>query len=205
MRAASDLRDATLISVLGYAGLHPQEALALCWRDVGERTMMINAMKTGQRRNVRALAPLLEDLNAWREAQRPSNVDALVFPGHDGVPWTVEAYKSWSAKQPRGRKRKRQKKRAGSPGPFHRAAKTAGVPSATRTRCVIRSACFCCTRAARSFTSLVSWGMTRKLTLSTYGHVIDEFEDAPRVPTEEAIWAARRGPCVTGLEREAAS
>ena len=48
-------------------------------------------------------------------------------------------------------------------------------------------------------------GHDAKLTLSTYGHVIDELEDAPRVPAEDAIWAARRGPCGTGVEREAAS
>jgi len=29
--------------------------------------------------------------------------------------------------------------------------------------------------------------------MSTYGHVIDELEDAPRIAAEEAITAARRG------------
>ena len=124
-------RDATLISVLAYAGLRPQEALALRWRDIGERTLMVNAPKTGQRRNVRLLAPLLEDLHAWRTAQASSDADALVFPGHDGEPWTEEAYKSWARKAPRGRKRQGRTTRAGSPGPFGRAAKAAGVPSAT--------------------------------------------------------------------------
>src|SRR3954452_15635301 len=70
MRAASGLRDATLISVLAYAGLRPREALELRWRDVGERTLMVNAPKTGRRRNVRLLAPLRTDLDAWRKAQQ---------------------------------------------------------------------------------------------------------------------------------------
>jgi integrase len=41
MRAALDARDATLISVLGYAGLRPGEALGLRWGDVRERTLLI--------------------------------------------------------------------------------------------------------------------------------------------------------------------
>jgi hypothetical protein len=31
------------------------------------------------------------------------------------------------------------------------------------------------------------------LTMRTYGHVIDELEDAPRIRAEDAIMAARRG------------
>jgi integrase len=44
-------------------------------------------------------------------------------------------------------------------------------------------------------------GHDAKLTLGTYGHVIDELEDAPRVPAEEAIRAARSNSCVTGVSR----
>ena len=43
-----------------------------------------------------------------------------------------------------------------------------------------------------------------RLTLSTYGHVIDELDDAPRVSAEDAIRAAREGSCVSGVSREAA-
>lgn len=58
MRAAVSPRDATLLSVLAYAGLRPQEARGLRWTHVGERTLVINAPKTRQRRSVRLLAPL---------------------------------------------------------------------------------------------------------------------------------------------------
>jgi hypothetical protein len=44
-------------------------------------------------------------------------------------------------------------------------------------------------------------GHDAKLTLSTYGHVIDELEDAPRVSAEDAIRAARETSCVTGVAR----
>ena len=96
MRAASNQRDATLISVLAYAGLRPQEALGLRWRDVGERTLLINAPKTGQRRNVRLLAPLREDLDAWRQDQdrrtRSSSRATTASAGR------LDAYKSWARK-----------------------------------------------------------------------------------------------------------
>ena len=36
-------RDATLVSVLAYAGLRPGEALALRWDDVRERTLLVDA------------------------------------------------------------------------------------------------------------------------------------------------------------------
>ena len=35
------LRDAALVSVLAYAGLRPQEALALEWRHVRGRTLLV--------------------------------------------------------------------------------------------------------------------------------------------------------------------
>ena len=38
---AGRLRDASLLVVLAYAGLRPQEALALEWRHVRERTLLV--------------------------------------------------------------------------------------------------------------------------------------------------------------------
>jgi integrase len=40
------------------------------------------------------------------------------------------------------------------------------------------------------------------LTLSTYGHVIDELDDVPQIPAEDAIRGARSGSCVTGVSQE---
>jgi integrase len=47
-------------------------------------------------------------------------------------------------------------------------------------------------------------GHHAKLTLGTYGHVIEEIEDAPRVPAEDAIRAAREISCVSGVSRRSA-
>jgi hypothetical protein len=47
-------------------------------------------------------------------------------------------------------------------------------------------------------------GHDARLTLTTYGPVIDELDDQPRVPAEDAIAAARHTSCVPGGSREAA-
>jgi len=44
-------------------------------------------------------------------------------------------------------------------------------------------------------------GHDARLTLSTYGHVIDELDDSPQIPAEDAIRAARTGSCVAGVSR----
>ena len=44
-------------------------------------------------------------------------------------------------------------------------------------------------------------GHDPELTLGTYGHVIEELDEAPRIPAEDAIRAARSGACVTGVSR----
>ena len=41
-----------------------------------------------------------------------------------------------------------------------------------------------------------------RLTLSTYGHVIDELDDAPRMGAEDAIQAARQTACVPGVSSQ---
>lgn len=67
-----DLRSATLVSVLAYAGLRPGEALALELRHIRERTVLVEqavsdgelkAQKTGRiYRTVDLLVPLAADL-----------------------------------------------------------------------------------------------------------------------------------------------
>ena len=81
-------------SLLAYAGLRPQEALALEWRHVRERTLLVErALSDGQLkalknrrqpRTVELLAPLRDDLAAWRAAQSEPPATAPVFPSHAG-------------------------------------------------------------------------------------------------------------------------
>jgi integrase len=92
IRARFRHRDATIVAVLAYAGLRPEELLALQWRDVRAEVLVIERAvthgelrrtKTGQDREVRLLAPLAQDLAEWRLASgRPRDLRALVFPPH---------------------------------------------------------------------------------------------------------------------------
>src|SRR5437868_12703651 len=94
--------DAVLLCVLAYAGLRPSEALALTFGDVGERTLLVERSlgpdgllkrtKTGQIRSVRLLAPLREDLVAWR---RDKPATELLFPTHRGTAWDEDDWRNW--------------------------------------------------------------------------------------------------------------
>lgn len=99
------LRDATFVSVLAYAGLRPEEALALKWESVGEdyvhvvqanRDGELAATKTGGRRMVTGLIETLrDDLAEWREASPDTRPSALVFPSDDGGLWRLWDYANW--------------------------------------------------------------------------------------------------------------
>ena len=209
LRNVSSERDAALISVLAYAGLRPQEALALSWVHVRKRTILveravslgdIDDTKTDAHRTVRLLKPLADDLECWRRQSRPRHESALVYPGVNGEPWTRAAYKDWTRKTARGR-RKRDGERSGSGGPFGRAAIAAGVPAAT-PYALRHSFASLLLHEGRSVMYVArQLGHGAQLTLSTYGHVIGELDDAPRISAEDAISAARASSCVTGVSR----
>jgi integrase len=183
MRAASSPRDATLISLLAYAGLRPGEALALQWGDVRDRTLLVQrsvslgvekGTKTGATRTVRLLSPLVRDLAEWRlRCGRPGDRE-LIIPSARGGPWTEEAYKSW----------RRQA--------FKRALKAAGVENHARPYDLRHSFASLLLHEGRSVIYVArQLGHGAALTLGTYGHVIDELDDSPRQGAEDAIMAAR--------------
>jgi integrase len=195
LRAASGARDAALISVLAYAGLRPQEALALRWADVRERTILVERAvslgeekdtKTHAHRTVRLLAPLREDLLAWRmRAGRPRD-NALVFPGPAALLWSKTTYDNW-------------RKRA-----FDRACKAIELDGA-RPYDLRHSFASLLLHEGRSVMYVArQLGHDARLTLTTYGHVIDELDDAPRIGAEDAIRAARHARCVPGVSAEGA-
>jgi len=182
MRAALDARDATLISVLAYAGLRPGEALGLRWGDVREQTLLVQRAislgeesdtKTRQHRTVRLLAPLAADLRLWRMAAGRPGDSELVFPGKEGRPWTQAAYQSW-------------RRRA-----FNRATQAAGLAHA-RPYDLRHSFASLLLHEGRSVIYVArQLGHDARLTLTRYGHVIDELEDRPRIAAEAAIADAR--------------
>lgn len=166
-------RDPVLVSILAYAGLRPQEARGLRWGDVRDRTLFVRAPKTATTRTVRLLAPLAADLAGWRLARGRPGDDAPVICSETGGPWGEDGYDNW-------------RERIWTP-----AVARAGLPAAIPY--VLR----------HSFASLLlhegrsviyvarQLGHGAELTLRTYGHVIDELEDAPQLSAEDAIRRAR--------------
>jgi integrase len=94
-RAAAELRDATIISVLAYAGLRPGELRELRWRQVRERTLLVDAHKTGRRRTVRLLTALADDLAVWRDVSGDVLDGLPVFPDERGGVWTANGFEKW--------------------------------------------------------------------------------------------------------------
>lgn len=103
LRARLGARDATIVSVLAYAGLRPQELLALQWQDVDDGSLLIRRKnvdgelypytKTRQDRSVELLAPLGADLAEW--ALVSGHRSGLVMPRADGDPWTRADWGNW--------------------------------------------------------------------------------------------------------------
>lgn len=182
MRASLGARDATLISLLAYAGLRPGEALGVHWGDVREETLLIQRAislgeeadtKTHQHRTVRLLPPLAADLRLWRlAAGRPGDAE-LVLPGNDGQPWTQSAYQSW-------------RRRA-----FNRATPAAGLTHARSYDLGHTFASLLLHEGRSVMYAARQLGHDARLTLTHYGHVIDELEDAARVEAAAAIANAR--------------
>lgn len=171
-------RDAVLISLLAYAGLRPQEARGLTWGHVRENTLLIDAPKTGQRRTVRLLSPLRQDLAEWRLAcGRPSDREPVI-PAQDGGAWSEIAYEHWRA------------------GIWLDTLAAAGVER-QRPYDLRHSFASLLLHEGRSVIYVArQLGHGAALTMSTYGHVIDELEDAPNQDAETAVREARsRATC----------
>jgi integrase len=173
--ADGQLGDATLVSVLAYAGLRPyNEALAIGWEHLTDGRLLVErklvdgrlkpGTKTDKARSVRVLAPLAQDLNEWRIGRgRPAS--GLVFPRRDGEPWTEHDYSNW---------RRRVFRRLTPVRPYD---------------------------LRHTFASLLLWegqpitfvaqqlGHSPQTCLSTYAHVMDGVE--ANVPAEMTIRAAR--------------
>jgi integrase len=197
LRGVSKERDAVLISVLAYAGLRPQEALALCWGHVRDRTILVERAvslgqmkdtKTRAHRTVRLLAPLQDDLHAWRRSYGEATDGALVFAGPHGRPFTKTDWDNWRARA------------------FDRACRAIELEGA-RPYDLRHSFASLLLHEGRSVMCVArQLGHDARLTLSTYGHVIDELvDDSPQIPAEDAIRAARGGSCVTGVSQEASN
>jgi integrase len=96
--------DATLISVIAYAGLRPGEALALTWADIRDHTILVNkslslgeikTTKTRTNRTVPLRTALAQDLGEWKLASGRPDDNRPVFPAISGGSWSDHDYRNW--------------------------------------------------------------------------------------------------------------
>jgi integrase len=175
--------DATLVSLLAYAGLRPQEALALRAGDIGERVLLVERAvalgrevptKTRRKRAVRLLTPLRDDLAALCASRGGLADGAHLFPRADGGPWSQTMYRNW-------------RRRVWRP-----AAAAAGMPGARPYD--LRHA-FCSLLLAAGVPPLevaADAGHSPQTLFSTYAHVLRDVGARSLVDPEAAIYAARR-------------
>lgn len=99
--------DALLIAVMAYAGLRPQEALALEWGDIGDRVVTVDkaasfgehkATKTESVRTVPIAPSLMAEIDKWRDAAEKPTDHALIFCGVKAALWSHSAYNNWRSR-----------------------------------------------------------------------------------------------------------
>lgn len=202
MRRLLGVEDATLLSLLAYAGLRPGEALGLRWSRVGQRSLAIERSvvdgaerptKTGRSRSVRLLGPLADDLEDWRSICSPPTPHAFLFSRPDGSPWRDDDWRNWRRRI------------------YQPAARAVGLPDSRPYD--LRS----------SFVSLLIFegqtvvevarqaGHAPETCLRHYARVFADYDPARRVSAEEQIRQARLGlgrptdaPNASGRELDAA-
>jgi integrase len=185
-------RDETMISILAYSGIRPQEALALRWADVRENTLLVEravaggqvkSTKNTHARTVRLLEPLAADIREFKIAAGRPTANTLIFPNQNGQPWTKDDWDNWRSRN------------------FKRMLDTVGIDD-SHPYALRHSFASLLLHEGRSVHFVAKQlGHGARLTLDTYGHVIDELEDAPRLPALEAILRARSAP-TTGTSQD---
>jgi integrase len=183
LRERDDYVSATLVVLLAYAGLRPGEATELFWRDVRERTLLVERArdvagvtkptKTHTIRTVRLLEPLAVDLREWRTRLGNPGEPVLVIPRPSGRPWTNTAYRNW---------RRRHFDSAV-------AALDCGLIRPYDLRHSFASLMI---QAGYSPVELAAeLGHSPTLTLDTYAHLFSEFARGERIEPSEEIVRAR--------------
>ena len=177
-------RDALIVSMLAYAGLRPGELRALPLAAVRENTILVERganpdgsskpTKNRQHRTVRLLSALAQDVREYKlTAGRPAE-KTLILLDDEGKPWDKTAWQMW---------------RVDRWSPACRAVGLDPVPRPYDLR--------------HSFASLLLaegrqpiWiakqlGHSLAVFLSTYAHLIDEYEHRDRINVDAEIGEAR--------------
>lgn len=185
---------AVLVSLLAYAGLRPEEALALVWGNVRERTLLIDLKNVdgnlidGQKvtgkppRTIDLLESLAHDLRGWRLRQGRPASNTLVIARADGEPWREHDYRNWRRRV------------------FQPAAHAAG---ASKKPYDLRHS-YASLRIHEGHMDIAvlarQMGHSVATLLDKYTHILHELGDGPRLDANTAIWRARGRDAATSAE-----
>jgi integrase len=187
----------TLVGLLAYEGLRPEEALALSDEHVRPGTLLIasknvdgqiqEGSKTGRRlRTPTLFGPVRTDLAAYRLAAPPTG-SALLFARADGAPWRETDYRNWRRRH------------------FKPAAERLGLPI-THPYDLRHTCASLLLHAGWPLTEVAEHlGHSVAVLSDTYAHVIAELRGTRPVPVETAIDRARRRPASTKRPQNAPS
>ena len=178
-KTPNGLRDATLVSLMAYAGLRPEEALALQWEQIDAGSISVvqanvngrfGPTKTGKPRTVRPLiSPLVDDLSLWRKASGSATRRALLFPDAHGNLWPEQTYANWRSRV------------------FNRVAPDDASPYSCRhgfASLLIREG-----KPLAEVSRLM--GNSPTMTAQHYTHVMERYENQPPQPIEALVSSAR--------------
>lgn len=186
-RQLSARRDATMVSVLAYAGLRPGELRALRWGDLHAVTLTITraaddlgevkGTKTKNIGTVRLLAPLVADLDALRQQSHGPGQPArneLIFPGPSGGPMSKSEWDEWRSAR------------------WARACRRAGMRPVQRPYDLRHSFVSLLLAEGRTVHYVAQQARnTPRQILDTYGHLVAEFADGGRIVADDEIFRAR--------------
>jgi hypothetical protein len=200
------LTDATLVSVLAYAGLRPQEALALEWRHLRENTLVIEQrcvdekILPGQKttrppRSIPLFSVLRGDLREHQLACRRS--EGLIFQRAGEIPWRTSDWREWRVRV------------------WQPACEAIGLATITHTTSVLAGkhkttrnyrgpvpyhlrhsfASLLIHEGQHSLVQISEWlGHSTLTLLRNYAHVIADVAGRSLLPSEHAIKTARAAP-----------
>jgi integrase len=197
------LRDATLVSVLAYAGLRPEEALALEWRHLRESTILIeqkcvegkilpSQKTTRPPRSIPLLSVLRVDLREYQLACGRS--EGLIFQSAGGMPWRASDWSDW-----RSRAWQPACAAIGLATIIHTATVTDGRQQTRRTyrgpvpyHLRHSFASLLIHKGQHSLVQISEWlGHSTATLLANYAHVIADVAGGLLLPSEHAIKTAR--------------
>lgn len=165
-------RDKLNVSLMAYAGLRPQESVALKWADIGRNSISVLAPKTNRRDSVKLLAPLRAELLAWRAASGSPPADALVLPLPKAAEWSRSSLNNWRRRI------------------FDPACERAGIDATPYT--LRHSFASLLVHGGYPLT-YVARQMRHSLDMTTrrYANVIEDFDPSERIDVEQEIWRSQ--------------